>query len=84
MRIWLTSAAMATAILAGGAATTTQAALASASSETATASCTAMGFPPVYTCKTQQECRETAENLGYEDWICTRLPNGWWELHGWT
>ncbi|MFE9356367.1 hypothetical protein ACFYPB_19745 [Streptomyces olivaceoviridis] len=81
-RIRLTSVVMGAAMLAGGAVGTAQAA--PASSEAVTASCTAMGWPTVYICRTLRECRETAENLGYEDWVCLSRPDDWWELRVYT
>lgn len=85
IRIWLNSVVVGAAILAGSAATTAQAAPASA--ETATASCSpVLSQPggPVYLCRTMRDCQETGENLGYEVWYCRSLPSGWWELFVWA
>lgn len=81
-RVWLTSVAVGAAVLAGGATTTAQAA--PAPIETATGSCEPLWSRPggpVYQCRTRLDCYETAESLGYEEWVCRSLPSGWWALY---
>ncbi|MEU1669710.1 hypothetical protein ABZ547_40235 [Streptomyces sparsogenes] len=83
-RVRLTGVVMGAALLAGGAATAARAAPAPA--ETATGSCSpVISRPggPVAQCQTLRDCEQTAENLGYEEWTCQRLPSGWWNLYVW-
>ncbi|MEU5610675.1 hypothetical protein ACI2L4_19055 [Streptomyces sparsogenes] len=81
-RVRLTGVVMGAALLVGGAASTAQAAPAPA--DTATGSCSpVISRPggPVAQCRTLLDCEQTAEDLGYEEWMCRRSSSGWWNLY---